>query len=282
MSNDLDHIGQDDADQQSNIEHVPDVVGDNVPYNTNQHENDQRENSPNVRCSRCKTNQSKSFSSIMEELPSCLVLLVNRTRAGGRKSSAKQYSLSALEIAALRVGLSQRRYLNYTYNLTSAVVHTGVDCKCGHYYAYVFHSDGTVFLYDDSTVKRRNAESALKDIERNQCLLFYHLAIGTHDQREDEPVHDVDDIGVQRTTKSQIYGDEWDTQDKDHSTGFGKRVQDNSPQGQLSHGSPDSSFANRDHDDDVPLSEATLSHLASAQLFTKYFEAEIPKYAWFK
>ncbi|PIK40795.1 putative ubiquitin carboxyl-terminal hydrolase 36-like [Apostichopus japonicus] len=128
-----------------------------------------------VLCNQCKQNQVKGYSYEIHKLPPCFVLNVNRTRAGGRKSTVPVTSLISLEISDFQLNFSDECYAGYHYKLVSAVVHQGVDCRSGHYYTYTFRNNGVV-CHNDEDVERSTFEEAVADIAVNGVILFYELS----------------------------------------------------------------------------------------------------------
>ncbi|XP_071816558.1 ubiquitin carboxyl-terminal hydrolase 36-like [Apostichopus japonicus] len=153
-----------------------------------------------VLCNQCKQNQVKGYSYEIHKLPPCLVLNVNRTRAGGRKSTVPVTSLISLEISDFQLNFSDECYAGYHYKLVSAVVHQGVDCRSGHYYTYTFRNNGVV-CHNDEDVERCTFEEAVADIAVNGVILFYELspessAITWFTEKDDEEIPKLEEENV--------------------------------------------------------------------------------------
>lgn len=221
-------------------------------------------------CNQCKQNQVKGYSYEIHKLPPCLVLNVNRTRAGGRKSTVPVTSLISLENSDFQLNFSDECYAGYHYKLLSAVVHQGVDCRSGHYYTYTLRDNGVV-CHNDEDVERSTFEEAVADIAVNGVILFYELspessAITWFTEKDDEEIPKLEEENVPLS--------EGKTADNGTTEKPQVKIPDNAEELEKTVDQDDESV-------EGPISLETLSSLNVCQVYDKYFEASIPTNASF-
>lgn len=105
----------------------------------------------------------------LREAPSILPIQVSRY--GADLQSRRDFSVQNTEILTVALQSGETA----TYMLKAVCVHQGDSLSAGHYYAYVYNSDGTWTKCNDSRISRN--DSALEDIEKNGVLFIYALKL---------------------------------------------------------------------------------------------------------
>ncbi|KAJ8017929.1 Ubiquitin carboxyl-terminal hydrolase 36 [Holothuria leucospilota] len=269
-----------------------------------------------VRCDKCQLNQLKGYSYEINKLPPCLVLSVNRTRAGGRKSKIKISSFFSMKISDFDLNLTDKNYNDFHYKLVSAVVHQGVDCRSGHYYTYTFRG-GRVVHHNDESIEDCYFEEAIADIAKNGIMLFYELSsklsvhpgvpfmetdgqeTRTYDgdstskseerkRQSEEQTAPQEDLPDEQTTPQEDLPDEQTTPQEDLPEEQTTPQEDLPDEQRTPHEDLpddadefDGSIGPQKEYTNEPISLGTLSSLNTSRVYDKFFEAKIPRNASF-
>ncbi|XP_042208968.1 ubiquitin carboxyl-terminal hydrolase 36-like isoform X2 [Homarus americanus] len=126
------------------------------------------------KCERCHKKVSATKRHLIEQAPHVLLIQLKRFTMSGGKIGKHISIQRTIDISRFVSGASKHQTGSgpYQYRLASMVIHLGGSQHGGHYTAVAEASSGTMFEYDDSSVRSISVQSALL---RNPYILFYEM-----------------------------------------------------------------------------------------------------------
>ncbi|XP_063606456.1 ubiquitin carboxyl-terminal hydrolase 36-like isoform X2 [Penaeus indicus] len=134
------------------------------------------------KCERCHKKVPATKRHLIERAPHVLLIQLKRFTYSGGKISKHINIQKTIDISRFVNGVQKQGGAGsgpYQYRLTSMVIHIGGSQHGGHYTAVAESSSGTMFEFDDSSVRSISVQSALL---RNPYILFYEMVRKPKDQ----------------------------------------------------------------------------------------------------
>ncbi|XP_050707295.1 ubiquitin carboxyl-terminal hydrolase 36-like [Eriocheir sinensis] len=137
------------------------------------------------RCEKCHRKVPATKRHLIERAPHVLLIQLKRFTMNGGKIGKHINIQRMIDISRFVNGCGGGKQGGggggpYQYRLTSMVIHLGGSQHGGHYTAVAEASNGSMFEFDDSSVRSISLQSALL---RNPYILFYELVRRTKDQQ---------------------------------------------------------------------------------------------------
>ncbi|KAK8747902.1 hypothetical protein OTU49_016221 [Cherax quadricarinatus] len=126
------------------------------------------------KCERCHKKVPATKRHLIERAPHVLLIQLKRFTMSGGKIGKHINIQRTIDISRFVNGASKHQPGSgpYQYRLASMVIHLGGSQHGGHYTAVAEASSGTMFEFDDSSVRSISVQSALL---RNPYILFYEM-----------------------------------------------------------------------------------------------------------
>lgn len=137
------------------------------------------------KCERCHKKVPATKRHLIERAPHVLLIQLKRFTFSGGKINKHINIQRTIDISRFVNGQNKNQSSEgggpYQYRLASMVIHLGGSQHGGHYTAVAEASSGTMFEFDDSSVRSISVQSALM---RNPYILFYELI-----RKPKDPLH---------------------------------------------------------------------------------------------
>ncbi|XP_071545185.1 uncharacterized protein [Panulirus ornatus] len=126
------------------------------------------------KCERCHKKVPATKRHLIERAPHVLLIQLKRFTISGGKIGKHISIQRMIDISKFINGANKHQSTGgpYQYRLASMVIHLGGSQHGGHYTAVAESSNGTMFEFDDSSVRSISVQSALL---RNPYILFYEM-----------------------------------------------------------------------------------------------------------